>query len=240
MLTNNDFSKKVVLITGPAGNLGSAVVEQFLNVGSSLILIDNRADRLVKLFPQLVNTKDHLLIPEIDLTNFNLVNKAVSEGLKQFNRIDILVHTAGGFQMGEKVPEITESSWDFLLDLNLKTLLNITKAVVPGMVDQKSGKIITIGAKPSLSGKAKMGAYSVAKAGVLRLTESLAAELKPTGINVNCVIPGTIDTPQNRKSMPGADTSKWVTPESLANIIKFLASEEAKDIHGAAIPAYGA
>ena len=240
MLTNNDFSKKVVLITGPAGNLGSAVVEQFLNVGSSLILIDNRADRLVKLFPQLVNTKDHLLIPEIDLTNFNLVNKAVSEGLKQFNRIDILVHTAGGFQMGEKVPEITESSWDFLLDLNLKTLLNITKAVVPGMVDQKSGKIITIGARPSLSGKAKMGAYSVAKAGVLRLTESLAAELKPTGINVNCVIPGTIDTPQNRKSMPGADTSKWVTPESLANIIKFLASEEAKDIHGAAIPAYGA
>ncbi len=240
MLTKDVFSKKVVLITGPAGNLGSAVVEQFLEVGSSLILIDNRTDRLVKLFPKLVTTKDHLLIPEIDLTNFNLVNKAVSEGVKQFNRIDILVHTAGGFQMGEKVHEITESSWNFLLDLNLKTLLNITKAVVPHMVDQKSGKIITIGARPSLAGKAKMGAYGVAKAGVLRLTESLAAELKPTGINVNCVIPGTIDTPQNRKSMPGADTSKWVTPESLANIIKFLASEEAKDIHGAAIPAYGA
>lgn len=240
MLSRNEFSKKVVLITGPAGNLGSAVVEQFLNEGSSLFLIDNRADRLSKLFPHLVNSEDHLLIPEIDLTNLNHINEAISVGVNKFKRIDVLVHTTGGFQMGEKVHEITETSWDFLLDLNLKTLLNITKAVIPHMIDQKSGKIITIGARPSLAGKAKMGAYSVAKAGVLRLTESLSAELKVEGINVNCVIPGTIDTPQNRKSMPGADTSKWVTPESLANIIKFLASEGAKDIHGAAIPAYGA
>jgi len=240
LLIENEFSKKVVLITGPAGNLGSAVVQQFLDEGSSLFLIDNRADRLFKLYPQLVDTQDHLLIPEIDLTDSNQVYKAITKGIKKFKRIDVLVHTAGGFQMGEKVHEITEASWDFLLDLNLKTLLNITKAVIPHMIDQKSGKIITIGARPSLAGKAQMGAYSVAKAGVLRLTESLSAELKATGINVNCVLPGTIDTPQNRKSMPGADISKWVTPESLANVIKFLASEGARDIHGAAIPAYGA
>jgi len=240
LLIENEFSKKVVLITGPAGNLGSAVVQQFLDEGSSLFLIDNRADRLFKLYPQLVDTQDHLLIPEIDLTDSNQVYKAITKGIKKFKRIDVLVHTAGGFQMGEKVHEITEASWDFLLNLNLKTLLNITKAVIPHMIDQKSGKIITIGARPSLAGKAQMGAYSVAKAGVLRLTESLSAELKATGINVNCVLPGTIDTPQNRKSMPGADISKWVTPESLANVIKFLASEGARDIHGAAIPAYGA
>jgi len=240
LLPKNEFSKKVVLITGPAGNLGSAVVEQYLDEGSFLFLIDNRAERLSKLYPHLLNDQDHLLIPEIDLTNLNQVNEAITAGMKKFKRIDVLVHTAGGFQMGERVHEITETSWDFLLDLNIKTLLNITKAVIPHMLDQKSGKIITIGARPSLVGKAKMGAYSVAKAGVLRLTESLSAELKTSGINVNCVLPGTIDTPQNRKSMPGADTSKWVTPKSLAKIIKFLASEAANDIHGAAIPAYGA
>ena len=142
--------------------------------------------------------------------------------------------------MGEKVQEISPQSWDFLMDLNLKTTLNITNAIVPQMIKQGSGKIITVGARPSLAGKAGMGAYSVAKAGVLRLTESLSAELKSSGINVNCVIPGTIDTPQNRKSMPDADRSGWVSPESLANVIYFLASDEAKDIHGASIPVYGA
>jgi len=142
--------------------------------------------------------------------------------------------------MGERVHEISSQSWDHLIDLNLKTLLNVSHAVIPQMLDQKHGKIITIGARPSLEGKAQMGAYSVAKAGVARLTESMAAELKSQGINVNCILPGTIDTPQNRQEMPNADRTRWVTPDSLAEVIYFLCSQAAKDIHGALIPVYGA
>jgi NAD(P)-dependent dehydrogenase (short-subunit alcohol dehydrogenase family) len=229
-----------VLITGPAGNLGKAVTKRFLTEGANLILIDNRKDRLTNTYPELAQASNHLLLPGIDLIEIEGVENGIKQALDKMGRIDVLVHTAGGFQMGERVHEISSQSWDYLLDINLSTTLNITRAVVPSMVEQGKGKIITIGARPSLSGKARMGAYSVAKAGVLRLTESLSAEVKKSGINVNCVIPGTIDTPQNREAMPKADRSKWVSPESIADVIYFLASKEAKDIHGAAIPVYGA
>lgn len=236
----NENKEKVVLVTGPAGNLGKAVVKRFFTEGAHLILVDNQVERLKDTFPQIAESDRHILLPGIDLTKIDQVEEGISSALERLNQIDVLVHTAGGFQMGERVHEISSSAWDFLMDINLKTTLNITKAVVPHMIDQGRGRIITIGARPSLGGKARMGAYSVAKAGVLRLTESLSAELKSSGINANCIIPGTIDTPQNRAAMPNADRSKWVSPESIADVIYFLASKEAKDIHGAAIPVYGA
>lgn len=236
----SSFKDKVVLITGPAGNLGSAVVKRFTAEGSSLVLLDHHEDRLNNLYTQLENSPDHLLISSIDLTDALKVSSAVSKAVDHFGRIDILVHTAGGFRMGEKVHETTDKTWDVMMDLNVRTLLNISKAVVPFMLEKKSGKIISIGARNALSGKARMGSYSASKSAVLRLTESMAAELKSQGINVNCVLPGTIDTPENRKAMPDADTSKWVSPDSLAGIILFLTSDAARDINGAAIPVYGA
>lgn len=235
----SNFKDKVVLITGPAGNLGSAVVKEFTTKGSSLILLDNHENRLKNLYPQLENSPDHLLISSVDLTDASKVSSAVSKAVDHFGRIDILIHTAGGFRIGEKVHETTDNTWDVMMDLNVRTLLNISRAVVPLMLEKNSGKIISIGARPALSGKARMGSYSAAKSAVLRLTESMAAELKSQGINVNCVLPGTIDTPENRKAMPDADTSRWVSPESLANVILFLTSDAARDIHGAAIPVYG-
>lgn len=235
----SNFIGKVVLITGPAGNLGSAVVKGFTAEGSSLILLDNHEDRLKNLYPQLENSSDHLLISSVDLTDPSKVSSAVSKAVDHFGRIDILVHTAGGFKMGEKVHETTDKTWDVMVDLNVRTLLNISRAVVPLMLENNSGKIISIGARPALSGKARMGSYSAAKSAVLRLTESMAAELKSQGINVNCVLPGTIDTPENRKAMPDADTSRWVSPDSLADVIPFLTSNASRDIHGAAIPVYG-
>lgn len=231
--------KQVVLVTGPAGNLGSAVVRRFLTAQARMILIDRHPDRIRDLYPDLEKSPDHLLVTGVDLLQREDVNLALDQGLKTFGRIDCLVHTAGGFQMGETVPEITNESFDFLIDLNVKTSLNITGAVVPHMVQEKSGKIVTIGARPALAGKARMGAYSASKAAVLRLTETLSAELKSKGINVNCLIPGTIDTPQNRQALPSADTSRWVSPDSLADVIHFLCSPAARDIHGAAIPVYG-
>ncbi|MCJ7715283.1 MAG: SDR family oxidoreductase [Anaerolineales bacterium] len=233
-------NKNVVLITGPAGNLGSAVVERYIAEGACLVLVDHHPDRLRNIYPLLDNSKDHLLISSVDLTDSATVKTAVQKAVDHFGQIDILVHTAGGFKMGEKVHETTAKTWDGMMDLNVRTLLNISNAVVPQMVEQQNGKIITIGARPALAGKARMGAYSAAKAAVLRLTESMSAELKTQGINVNCVLPGTIDTPDNRSAMPDADHSKWVSPDSLAEVIIFLSSKAAIDIHGAAIPVYGA
>ncbi len=240
MRNTSESIKKVILVTGPAGNLGSAVVRKFQTENASLILLDHHPERVLKLYPELAGSPDHLLISGVDLRDYSLVDSAVSQALKKFNRIDCLIHTAGGFRMGEQVHQITPENWDFLMDINVKTLLNISKAVIPQMIKQNYGKVITIGARPALAGKARMGSYSAAKGAVLRLTESMAAELKSKGINVNCVLPGTIDTPENRQSMPDADRSGWVAPESLAEVISFLCSQSADDIHGAAIPVYGA
>lgn len=229
----------VVLVTGPAGNLGSAVIRKFLPEKPHLILIDRHPDRLPSDFPALASSREHLLIPGVDLIDRTAVESAVDQAVKSFGRIDCLIHTAGGFKMGETIAETSDETWDFLMDLNVKTTLNITRAVIPHMLENGSGRIITIGARPALNGRARMGAYSAAKAAVLRLTETMAAELKSEGIAANCLIPGTIDTPQNRKAMPSADTSHWVSPDSLADVIHFLCSSAARDIHGAAVPVYG-
>jgi NAD(P)-dependent dehydrogenase (short-subunit alcohol dehydrogenase family) len=205
-----------------------------------MLLLDHHPNRLRSIYPDLNNSQNHLLIPGVDLTNAQQVEEAIQNSLESFPRIDCLIHTVGGFQMGEEVHQISLESWEHLINLNLKTLLNTVHSVIPQMKKQKSGKIITIGARPALAGKARMGAYSVAKAGVLRLTESMSAELKTEGSNVNCILPGTIDTPQNREAMPSADRSTWVSPTSLAEVIYFLCSASADNIHGAAIPVYGA
>ena len=229
----------VVMITGAAGNLGSAAVEVFREQGAHLALFDHHEDRLPKLYPDLADSSEHYLAVSVDLTDSEQVKKAVRKVLDQLGQIDVLVNTVGGFTMGSRVDELDPATWERMMDLNVRTLLNTAQAVLPQMRKNQSGKMINIGARPSLEGKPKMGAYSVAKAGVLRLTESMAAENKALGINVNCVIPGTIDTPENREAMPNADVDQWVQPESLARVIAFLASPQARDIHGAAIPVYG-
>jgi NAD(P)-dependent dehydrogenase (short-subunit alcohol dehydrogenase family) len=126
-----------------------------------------------------------------------------------------------------------------MMNLNARTAFIASRAVVPHLLRQGSGKIIHIAARPGLQGRAESAAYSASKSAVLRLTESLSAELRDSGINVNCVIPGTLDTPPNREAMPEADNSRWVAPESLAGVILFRASPAARDIHGAAVPVYG-
>ena len=230
----------VVLVTGPLGNLGSAVVKRFLAPDTSLFLLDRHPDRLLQSYPELAASPSHLLLPGVDLLDKKGVEQALERGIAKFNHIDSLIHTVGGFTMGETVAELEDQTWQRMMDLNLRTLLNTARPVITQMLEQKKGKIITIGARPALEGRARMSAYSAAKAGVLRLTEALSAEVKSKGINANCVIPGTIDTPENRKAMPDADTSRWVSPDSVAEVIHFLCSPAADDIHGAAVPIYGA
>ncbi len=159
--------------------------------------------------------------------------------MDSFGRIDVLCNIAGGFRMGHPVHETPEDTWELMLDLNAKSVIHTARAVVPGMIAAGYGKIVNIAALAGLAGKANMGAYSAAKSAVIRLTESMSAELRDKGINVNCILPSIIDTPQNRADMPGADPRRWVAPEALAEVVLFLASDAARAIHGAAIPVTG-
>jgi NAD(P)-dependent dehydrogenase (short-subunit alcohol dehydrogenase family) len=163
----------------------------------------------------------------------------VVETIKRLGRIDVLVNAVGGFRAGTPLHETSLETWDFMLNLNARSVFIASRTVIPHMLAQGSGKIVSVAARPGLRGNAKMAAYSVSKSAVIRLTESMAAELKGAGINVNCILPGTIDTPQNRQAMPNADPSRWVKPEALADVILFLASDAAREVHGAALPVYG-
>lgn len=235
----SDLTNRAVIVTGAAGGLGRAVSRRFQAAGARLILVDRSDDRLSNLFPELVGSPDALLATGVDLTDPQAVNKMVSETVVSFGRIDVLINVAGGFRAGTPVHETPLETWSFLFDLNLHTALIVSKAVVPQMLEQGSGRIVNVAARAALKGGAKMAAYSASKTALVRLTESMAAELKRSGVNVNCVLPGTIDTPGNRQAMPKADTSRWVSPEALADVILFLASDAARAIHGAAVPVYG-
>ena len=234
-----DFQDRVVVVTGAAGNLGQAVARAFQAAGARLVLVDRAPDRLPRLYPELAGSAEHFLATSVDLTDEEKVRAMVAQALERLGRIDVLVNAAGGYRAGTPVHETSLQTWDFLLDLNARTVLIASRAVVPVMLEQGSGKIVNIGARAALRGGRKAGAYSASKAAVVRLTESMAAELKRSGINVNCILPSTIDTPQNREAMPGADSSRWVKPQALADVILFLASDAARAVHGAALPVYG-
>ena len=226
----------VVMITGATGNLGRAVANAFARHNASLCLL---VRELVDLEPLRREGAADVLACPADLMDAKTIEAAVATAVKRFGRIDVLCNIAGGFAMGEAVHEIDAKDWSHMMELNAGSVLRVSHAVVPQMLAQKSGRIVNIGAYSALSGKAQMGAYIASKSAVIRLTESMAAELRDQGINVNCILPSIIDTPENRASMPKADPRKWVAPEALADVILFLASPAARAIHGAAIPVVG-
>lgn len=234
-----DFSNRVVVITGAAGNLGVVTARAFQTAGANLVLVDRSPDRLQKLFPELADSAHHFLATGVDLGDVAAVERMATEAVNRLGKIDVLVNTAGGYRAGMPLHEAPLEDWDFLLNLNAKSVLISCRSVIPAMLKQGAGKIINIASRAALTGEANAAAYSVSKTAVMRLTESMAAELKDKDINVNCIMPGMIDTPPNRSAMPDADFSKWVAPEALANVILFLASDAASAIHGAALPVFG-
>jgi NAD(P)-dependent dehydrogenase (short-subunit alcohol dehydrogenase family) len=241
MQTDNcfDFANQVVMVGGAAGNLGRAVAQTFHATGANLVLMDHSSDRLPGLLPELADSPKHLFIGSVDAMDADSVEQAVRTALDRYHRIDVLANTIGGYRAGTPVHETPLQTLDFLLDLNARTAFVLSQAVVPVMLEQGSGKIVHTAARAALAGGAKSAAYSISKTAVVRLVESMAAELKHQGINVNCVLPGTIDTPQNREAMPRADHSRWVPPEAIADVVLFLASDAARGVNGAAIPVYG-
>ena len=227
---------RTVMITGAAGNLGRCVAASFHASGANLVLVDLQRESLEKAFGAVGERR---LFAPVNLLEQEQVNGAARAAIERFGRIDVLCNLAGGFQMGETVHETADRTWNFLFDINARTLLHAVRAVVPGMIERGGGKIVNVGAFSAQQGLGRMGAYCAAKGAVIRLTEAMAAELRERNINVNCVLPGVIDTPENRVAMPDADPSRWVAPDDLASAIVFLASDGARAIHGAALPVTG-
>jgi NAD(P)-dependent dehydrogenase (short-subunit alcohol dehydrogenase family) len=220
---------RTVMLTGAAGNLGRAVAAAF--AAANLVMLDLKRGSL--------QDSDKQIFIETDLLNAQSVQAAVDKAVQRFKRIDVLCNIAGGFRMGSPVHETSDKDWDFMFNVNARTVLNMSRAVVPVMLKGGGGKIVNIGAFAAQKGAAQMGAYIASKSAVIRLTESMAAELREQNINVNCVLPTIIDTPENRKAMPDADPKRWVAPQDLAQVIAFLASDGARAIHGAALPVTG-
>lgn len=235
----SDLKAKVVIITGAAGNLGQAVAHAFLAHGARLVLVDHAPDRLQRIFPQLANSEQHYLADSVDLTDPSATGSMVAQSLARMGRIDVLANCVGGFRSGGRIQETSLDEWDYMMNLNARSALIVSQAVIPAMLEQGSGKIIHVAARAALEGQSRMAPYSAAKSAVIRLTESLSAEVKRSGVNVNCILPSTIDTPQNREAMPGAKFDRWVSPDDLAAVILFLGSDAARAIHGAAIPVFG-
>jgi NAD(P)-dependent dehydrogenase (short-subunit alcohol dehydrogenase family) len=234
-----DFSGQVAMITGASGNLGGAAARAFRAAGAKLALVDRHEEVLETLFPDLVGDSDCFISGCADLTNPDDVSPVIQAAMEHFGRIDILANTVGGYRAGTPIHETSLDTWEHMINLNARSVFITTQCVLPFMIRQGRGKIVHLAARPGLLGRANMSAYSASKGAVIRLTESASAETKDKGINVNCILPGTLDTPANRQSSPDANFGHWVEPSSLAEVILFLCSDAARDIHGAAIPVYG-
>ncbi len=215
------------------------VARRFLDAGARVVLPDRDPERLDRHFPELATAPDRALAPRCEITDAESVDALVLGALDRFGRIDVLANVAGAFRGGKPVHETPVADWEQMWRINATTAFLLCRAVVPVMLGQGSGAIVNVASGSALSGTPGAAAYSASKAAVVRLTESLAAEVKARGVRVNAVLPGTIDTEANRRAMPGADTARWVAPEALADVILFLAGPAAKAIHGVALPVFG-
>lgn len=225
---------RVVLITGAGGALGHAVAAAFRGE-ARLVLTDRHQDRLESAYGSWPDT----LLATADLGDVASVEALCARAMERFGRLDVLVNVAGGFRGGKSVAEAPEGELDQLIAMNTRSVWNACRAVLPAMLRQGAGKIVTIASLNALAGTANVAAYSASKAATLRLCESLSAEVKAKGINVNCVLPATMDTPANRAAMPDADPARWVDTRAVADVVRFLASDTARAVHGVALPVVG-
>ena len=223
------MSERVIAITGGHGVLGRAVVEAALADGLKVAVIDHASGQSA---PEGV-----LELGGVDLTDPDSATKAIDTVASHFGRLDALLNIAGGFVW--QTTDDADPAWAKMFGLNLTTALNASRAALPHLKTSPEGRIVNVGANAALKSAAGMGAYAASKAGVHRLTESLAEELKETSVTVNAVLPSILDTAQNRKDMPDADPAKWVAPSDLARVMLFLASPDSRAITGALLPVTG-
>jgi NAD(P)-dependent dehydrogenase (short-subunit alcohol dehydrogenase family) len=219
------------LITGAAGALGRAAVAAFAARGDRLVLVDRDRAALVAAFPDLAGDGRSLLFGA-DVTDAAEMTRVAAEAARDGAVPELLVHVAGGFEMGPAVHELDRDSWQRMLDLNAWSLVACARAFVPAMLAAGRGRIVAVSARAAAHGEAHKGAYIAAKSALQRLVETLSLELRERGIAVNSVAPSVIDTAANRAAMPGADPGRWVRPDTLAQCLVFLASPAGGAIHG--------
>ena len=233
-----EFNQRVVVVTGASGNLGRAVAQAFARHGAHLALLDRDAANCEALVADL-SGQTSAQVFEVDLIDPASTDRAIANVVDAYGRIDVLANIAGGFKMGPLIQDTPDKDWDFMLNLNARSVFHTCRRTIPVMLENGGGRIVNVSARAAQQGKGRMGPYCASKAAVITLTETLAAENKFDNINVNCILPGTIDTPQNRADMPDADFDNWVPPAALADVVVFLASDAARCVSGAAIPVFG-
>jgi NAD(P)-dependent dehydrogenase (short-subunit alcohol dehydrogenase family) len=220
---------RVVVVTGGLGILGAALVSALRAAGARPVVVD---------FAEAGSNGDaDLVIGGVDLAEDGAAERAFATIAARYGSIDGLVNVAGGFRW-QTVADGDLATWDLLYRMNVRSAVATSRAALAHLKDH-GGRIVNIGAMGALKAATGMGAYAASKAGVMRFTEALAEELKDRGITVNAVLPSIIDTPQNRKDMPDADASRWVTPQALADVIVFLLGPQAQAITGALLPVPG-
>lgn len=229
------FTDKVFIVAGAAGNVGSAVARLLASRGARVAAVDALAAPLSALVGSLGTPDHHLAIPDVDLTDPAAAAEMVARALATLGALHGVATTVGGFAMGN-LASTGLAAWDAMFSLNVKTTWNIYRAAVPALRAAGGGALVGIGSAAGLRGGSQMAPYAATKSAVMRLTESLADELRAERIRVNAVLPTTIDTPQNRAAMPDADRSRWVTPAEVAEAILFLLSDAASGISGALLP----
>jgi NAD(P)-dependent dehydrogenase (short-subunit alcohol dehydrogenase family) len=230
----------VVLITGVTGALGSAVVQEFAQTEAQLALTSRTEDGLAELARRANLVEKEVSFRAADLTDPEQVDELVEDIVSRFGRLDILLNTVGGWSGGNPVEATPVEDWNLMLAMNLQTAFLLSRAVLPYMLREEWGRIIHVSSRSALRPRGTVVGYAVSKMGVITLTEAIAAEVKGSGVTANVILPSTIDTPDNRRTMPKADHSKWVPPEHIARTMYFLCTDAAAEINGARIPVYGA
>src|SRR6201982_3673386 len=223
---------KVVLVTGANGGLGTYVTQAFLGGGATVVGTSRKIQQSD------FNNPNFTALPA-EISTREGAQTLVDQVVTRFGKLDVLAHTVGGFAGGQSIADTDDATFQRMFDLNLNCVFHILRAAVPLLRKTGNGRIIAIGSRAALEPGAGVGAYSASKAAMVSLIRTVALENRDAGVTANVILPGTIDTPINRKAIPNADVSTWVRPETVASLIIWLAGESGRDVNGAVIPVYG-
>jgi NAD(P)-dependent dehydrogenase (short-subunit alcohol dehydrogenase family) len=233
------FDGKVVLVAGGTGGLGRAVSLAFLEENAAVAVTYRKQEELDALKIVAGQNGSRLEGHAVDVTDEAAVRQLVEKIVAKYRRLDAMVNTVGGYAGGTKLWELETKVFDQMLALNLRAGYALSRPAVRAMLKEGHGAIVNVAAKAAVDHAAEAAAYAASKAAAVAMLDSLAAETKGSGVRVNTILPSIIDTDANRKAMPKADFAKWPKPEEIARVILFLCSDDARVIHGAAIPVYG-
>jgi len=233
------FAGKIVLVAGGTGGLGNAVSLAFLEEGANVVVTYRKEAEFAALKSAAAANAAALEGHVVDVTNEVATAEFVSGVVSRHGRLDAVVNAIGGYAGGIKLWELETKTFDAMLSLNLRSGYALARAVMPAMLKQRHGSIVNVAAKAAVDHGAGAAAYAASKAAAVAMMDSLAADLKGTGVRVNSVLPSIIDTAINRQAMPDADFALWPKPQDIAQVILFLCGDGAKTIHGASIPVYG-